>query len=236
MPIDSAVAELLTAQLFVLVQEAPDPIYFYINSTGIAVRGGHTTRHASPCSLGPPAPHTQRCPPAPQKSTTKYGNEHEAIAVYNMMRAVSKFCPIYTLAVGNAFGEAALLLAAGSPVRPWRGGARAHGAARPRMPHAPGPRAGPWTQLDAAARRRCCCRRRASARRCAPPPSCSASRCSGCRACRPRTLTSTARSRATRRPPWCAPPHAALLRAAAQQPARAARPLAATQLPTHVLH
>jgi ATP-dependent protease ClpP protease subunit len=39
MPIDSSVAELLTAQLFVLVQEAPDPIYFYINSTGIAVSG-----------------------------------------------------------------------------------------------------------------------------------------------------------------------------------------------------
>ena len=38
MPIDSSVAELLTAQLFVLVQEAPDPIYLYINSTGIAVR------------------------------------------------------------------------------------------------------------------------------------------------------------------------------------------------------
>lgn len=37
MPIDSSVAELLTAQLFVLVQEAPDPIYLYINSTGIAV-------------------------------------------------------------------------------------------------------------------------------------------------------------------------------------------------------
>lgn len=85
MPIDSSVAELLTAQLFVLVQEAPDPIYFYINSTGIA------------------------------KSTTKYGNEHEAIAVYNMMQGVQKFCPIYTLAVGNAFGEAALLLSAGSP-------------------------------------------------------------------------------------------------------------------------
>jgi len=85
MPIDSSVAELLTAQLFVLVQEAPDPIYFYINSTGIA------------------------------KSTTKYGNEHEAIAVYNMMLGVQKFCPIYTLCVGNAFGEAALLLSAGSP-------------------------------------------------------------------------------------------------------------------------
>lgn len=37
MPIDASVAELLTAQLFVLVQEAPDPIFFYINSTGIAV-------------------------------------------------------------------------------------------------------------------------------------------------------------------------------------------------------
>ncbi|KAG2494845.1 hypothetical protein HYH03_007085 [Edaphochlamys debaryana] len=85
MPIDSSVAELLTAQLFVLVQEAPDPIFFYINSTGIA------------------------------KSTTKYGNEHEAIAVYNMMKGVQKFCPIYTLCVGNAFGEAALLLSAGSP-------------------------------------------------------------------------------------------------------------------------
>ncbi|PNH11833.1 ATP-dependent Clp protease proteolytic subunit-related protein 4, chloroplastic [Tetrabaena socialis] len=36
MPIDSSVAELLTAQLFLLVQEAPDPIFFYINSTGIA--------------------------------------------------------------------------------------------------------------------------------------------------------------------------------------------------------
>ncbi|KAG1677936.1 hypothetical protein FOA52_001354 [Chlamydomonas sp. UWO 241] len=85
MPIDASVAELLTAQLFILVQEAPEPIFFYINSTGIA------------------------------KSNTKYGNEHEAIAVYNMMLGVQKFCPIYTLCVGNAFGEAALLLSAGSP-------------------------------------------------------------------------------------------------------------------------
>eukprot|EP00877_Chromochloris_zofingiensis_P013718 jgi/Chrzof1/85/Cz01g02300.t1 len=84
MPIDSSVAELITAQLWLLVQDAPDPIYFYINSTGIA------------------------------KSNSKYGNEHEAIAVYTMMRGVEKFCPIYTLCVGNAFGEAALLLSAGS--------------------------------------------------------------------------------------------------------------------------
>jgi hypothetical protein len=51
-----------------------------------------------------------------QKSNQKYGNEHEAIAVYHMMRGVEKFCPIYTLCVGNAFGEAALLLSAGSKV------------------------------------------------------------------------------------------------------------------------
>ena len=34
----------------------------------------------------------------------------------HMLRGVEKFCPIYTLCVGNAFGEAALLLSAGSPV------------------------------------------------------------------------------------------------------------------------
>jgi hypothetical protein len=45
MPIDSSVAELITAQLFVLSQEAPDPIFFYINSTGIAVRGGKGPFH-----------------------------------------------------------------------------------------------------------------------------------------------------------------------------------------------
>lgn len=62
-----------------------------------------------------------------QKSTTKYGNEHEAIAVYSMMRAVQKFCPIYTLCVGNAFGEAALLLAAGSKASGPACGARGPG-------------------------------------------------------------------------------------------------------------
>lgn len=85
MPIDASVAELLTAQMFLLVQDAPEPIYFYINSTGIA------------------------------KNTNKYGNEHEAIAVYSLLVGIQKFCPVYTLCVGNAFGEAAMLLAAGSP-------------------------------------------------------------------------------------------------------------------------
>jgi hypothetical protein len=164
MPIDSSVAELLTAQLFVLVQEAPDPIYFYINSTGIAVSRGRTStaaaaalrhqpgryagaarrrgqaarpggaarRRAAPAAASAAAGASRReesltaaAAPGLQKTTTKYGNEHEAIAVYNMMRGVSKFCPIYTLCVGNAFGEAALLLSAGTKVRGARGSGRA---------------------------------------------------------------------------------------------------------------
>ncbi len=51
-----------------------------------------------------------------QKNPKRPGNEHQAFAVYTMMLAVQKYCPIYTLCVGNAFGEAALLLAAGSQV------------------------------------------------------------------------------------------------------------------------
>lgn len=47
MPIDSSVAELITAQLFVLVQEAPEPIYFYINSTGIAVSSSEQRQAAA---------------------------------------------------------------------------------------------------------------------------------------------------------------------------------------------
>ena len=59
----------------------------------------------------PPTTHHRR---RAQKSNSKYGNEHEAIAVYHMLRGVEKFCPIYTLCIGNAFGEAALLLSAGT--------------------------------------------------------------------------------------------------------------------------
>jgi ATP-dependent protease ClpP protease subunit len=154
MPIDSSVAELITAQLFVLVQEAPEPIYFYINSTGIAVSSSNSSSGRAPVlavAVLAAAPHhvfgsqqesdinsfplsrdTQHwscdlaccavlccavlCRPASQKSNSKYGNEHEAVAVYSMMRGVEKFCPIYTLCIGNAFGEAALLLAAGTKV------------------------------------------------------------------------------------------------------------------------
>lgn len=59
MPIDSSVAELLTAQLFVLVQDAPDPIFFYINSTGIAVRLAYSQMHATHCK--PSRAHRHAC-------------------------------------------------------------------------------------------------------------------------------------------------------------------------------
>lgn len=77
-----------------------------------------------------------------------------------MMRAVQKFCPMYTLCVGNAFGEAALLLAAGSKVRvlgacgpPGGGGWRA----------AAGGRRGHVRRGGSGA---CCARRRAAAAAC----------------------------------------------------------------------
>jgi len=61
MPIDSSVAELLTAQLFVLVQEAPEPIYFYINSTGIAVSTSSSNgSNSSTASCGQQWPGQQR--------------------------------------------------------------------------------------------------------------------------------------------------------------------------------
>lgn len=56
-----------------------------------------------------------------QKSGGKLGYEAEAFAIYDTMRYVKP--PIFTVCVGNAFGEAAMLLAAGEKVRaccrPW---------------------------------------------------------------------------------------------------------------------
>lgn len=50
-----------------------------------------------------------------QKSGGKLGYEAEAFAIYDTMRYVKP--PIFTVCVGNAFGEAAMLLAAGEKVR-----------------------------------------------------------------------------------------------------------------------
>lgn len=49
-----------------------------------------------------------------QKGSEVLGYEAEALAIYDLMRFVKP--PISTLCVGNAFGEAAMLLAAGQKV------------------------------------------------------------------------------------------------------------------------
>ena len=49
-----------------------------------------------------------------QKGSEVLGYEAEALAIYDLMRFVKP--PISTLCVGNAFGEAAMLLASGQKV------------------------------------------------------------------------------------------------------------------------
>ncbi len=50
-----------------------------------------------------------------QKGGDKLGYEAEAFAIYDTMRYIKP--PIGTVCVGNAYGEAGMLLAAGEPVR-----------------------------------------------------------------------------------------------------------------------
>ena len=49
-----------------------------------------------------------------QKGGDKLGYESEAFAIYDTLRSITP--PVYTLCIGNAFGEAAMLLAAGAKV------------------------------------------------------------------------------------------------------------------------
>ncbi|KAG6496810.1 hypothetical protein ZIOFF_044685 [Zingiber officinale] len=86
-----AVTELMMAEfLYLQYEDAKKPIYLYINSTG-TTKGGE-----------------------------KSGYETEAFAIYDVMSYFSVVStryiktPIFTLCIGNAWGEAALLLAAGA--------------------------------------------------------------------------------------------------------------------------
>lgn len=54
-------------------------------------------------------------PACVQKGGDKLGYESEAFAIYDTLRSIKP--PVYTLCIGNAFGEAAMLLAAGEKVR-----------------------------------------------------------------------------------------------------------------------
>ncbi|KAL9326759.1 hypothetical protein ACSQ67_007404 [Phaseolus vulgaris] len=107
-----SVTELILAEFLYLQYEADDkPIYLYINSTGTTkglldleshvVRGVDTGREGTRdvCIGG-------------VIGGEKLGYETEAFAIYDVMRYVKP--PIFTLCVGNAWGEAALLLASGA--------------------------------------------------------------------------------------------------------------------------
>lgn len=79
-----SVTELLVAELLYLqYDDATKPIYLYINSAGVV--GG--------------------------RQGSRLGYETEALSIYDTMAHVKP--PVRTLCVGTAFGEAALLLAAG---------------------------------------------------------------------------------------------------------------------------
>jgi hypothetical protein len=120
-----AVTELMLAELLYLQYESNTrPIYLYINSTGVAVRRRQLRLLRLPCLARPAGACAQcepcRAPPPPprqraQKGAGKLGYEAEAFAIYDTMKYIKP--PVHTLCVGTAFGEAAMLLAAGEPVR-----------------------------------------------------------------------------------------------------------------------
>lgn len=79
------VTELILAQLLYLqYDDEKEPIYLYINSTGV---------------------------PSGIRKHDKLGYEAESFAIYDTMRCIKP--KIHTLAIGSAWGEAAILLGAG---------------------------------------------------------------------------------------------------------------------------
>ncbi|KAL5973810.1 ATP-dependent Clp protease proteolytic subunit-related protein 4, chloroplastic [Asimina triloba] len=129
-----SVTELMLAQfLYLQFEDMSKPVYLYINSTGTTKKllGGETfvldslevikylhllLLTVSPIELNYVL-HLSRgyglghCMDD-KEGGVKYGYETEAFAIYDVMRYMG--APVFTLCVGNAWGEAALLLAAGA--------------------------------------------------------------------------------------------------------------------------
>ena len=129
-----AVTELLLAELLYLQYDNPTrPIFMYINSAGVQVRSyGHACSarvFSKWASLKAVTEQTvvfevameQRLAAAErlrvdvQKGGDKLGYESEAFAIYDTMKYIKP--EVHTLCVGTAFGESAMLLAAGTPVQ-----------------------------------------------------------------------------------------------------------------------
>lgn len=128
-----SVTELLLAEfMYLQYDDSRKPVYLYINSTGVQVivvmkRLGRPIPVSS-YDLQPLC--SNRVPETPsimllmrllcvsvvlQKGADKLGYEAEAFAIYDCMRFVKP--PVGTVCVGSAYGEAAMLLAAGEKVR-----------------------------------------------------------------------------------------------------------------------
>ena len=106
-----AVTELMLAELMYLQYDNPSkPVYMYINSAGVQVSA---CARWMKCQKGFNCQAEKRFAFG-QKGAESLGYEFEALAIYDLMRYVKP--PIYTLCVGNAFGESAMLLAAGEKV------------------------------------------------------------------------------------------------------------------------
>jgi hypothetical protein len=116
-----AVTELLMAELMYLQYDSPTkPIFMYINSAGVQVPNPahiedivclYATAKMNP-SWGHGYGALESC--VVQKGAETLGYEFEALAIYDLMRYVKP--SVSTLCVGNAFGEAAMLLSAGEKV------------------------------------------------------------------------------------------------------------------------
>ena len=115
-----AVTELMLAELMYLQYDNPTkPVFMYINSAGVQVSEAFMVKElqASRMLHFTSRGMVRACEGLSvlQKGAETLGYEFEALAIYDLMRYVKP--PIYTVCVGNAFGEAAMLLAAGEKVR-----------------------------------------------------------------------------------------------------------------------
>ena len=100
-----SVTELILAELLYLQYEYnKKPVFLYINSTG-------TSKVCFPAVLADSRPHVATIS---SQEGQKYGYDTEAFAIYDTIQYVNP--PVHTVAVGTAWGEAAMLLASGAKV------------------------------------------------------------------------------------------------------------------------
>lgn len=98
-----SVTELILAELLYLqYEDSAKPIQLYINSTGTSKVNNTRSKYLSFAEL------------RVLQDGQKYGYDTEAFAIYDTIQYIQP--PVHTVAVGTAWGEAAMLLASGAKV------------------------------------------------------------------------------------------------------------------------